>query len=277
MLDLVIVALQKLLGPLVHAAFEWPKTSTGWKILQQMTRLCALLPVQCDFDGCRFDTRDAKGNLLKKPWRVQTDLVTLQQPLSQRCDQNHFHSQCRGESALASGSAKFAKKIVPYLFRSTFEVYPADWEYPEDDETDVAEDADFGQEEEEVQQHNLQNLQQNLEKQQRMLTKILKSKVALDFVPNFLQMRLCCRMLCGIFIGILDILNQEHWPELSDSQVAQMQPLKLRWPIDVLFAIGYKNLDRQQQQNLDVGDTSEMRLRLISFSLLTVKDTPEIS
>ncbi len=84
-------------------------------------------------------------------------------------------------------------------------------------------------------------------------------------------------MLCGIFIGILDILNQEHWPELSDSQVAQMQPLKLRWPIGVLFAIGYKNLDRQQQQSLDVGDTAEMRLRLISFSLLTVKDIPEIS
>ena len=169
MLNLVIVALEKLLGPLVHAAFEWPRMSLGWKTLQQITRLCGLLSLRCDFDGCCFKIKDKKGRLLKNPWRVQTDLTALQKPLSQRCSQDHFHGECRGEAALASAfySENFARTVAPFLFQPIHDAFPANWEFPEED--DEAMDDDFGQEEESEQQQqqaNENNLDDQMQQQQ---------------------------------------------------------------------------------------------------------------
>ena len=73
----------------MHAAFEWPLRCSGWTALPQMQSLCEILPLECHFDGCRFDVTDVKGKVMQKPWRVQTDLPCLEEPLNRRCSKDH--------------------------------------------------------------------------------------------------------------------------------------------------------------------------------------------
>ena len=86
----------------VVACFEWPRGALGWQI-KEMTTLLELLPVACRFDGCRYGLRAQTGQRMCKPWRVQTNLPALQQPLSLRCGRDHQHTVTHGPDATRSG------------------------------------------------------------------------------------------------------------------------------------------------------------------------------
>ena len=99
--------------PNVHVAFEWPHAAAGWRH-DAVQRLCKLLPTQSLIDGCRFKVQDQHGHLLKKTWRIQTDVAELQNYLTRRCLGDHEHGECRGDTALQSGfyTSVLAKHIL---------------------------------------------------------------------------------------------------------------------------------------------------------------------
>ena len=59
----------------VELAFEWPRTASGWrhpdikKLLDDMK-----LEYECNFDGCRYQLKDADGLPVMEQWRVRTTL-----------------------------------------------------------------------------------------------------------------------------------------------------------------------------------------------------------
>ena len=86
----------------VHAVFEWPQGAFAEvQRIPEMAQLLAvarrmLLP-RVHVMGCRARA------LLKKPWRVQSSLTALREPLSRKCDHMHVHRKTRGLDAVQSG------------------------------------------------------------------------------------------------------------------------------------------------------------------------------
>ena len=88
-------------GQRVVAAFEWPRGASGWQ-LDVCKELIEMLPITCRFDGCRYGLVSEQG-YIKKPWRVQTNRIELEGPLSQRCEGGHRHDAAwRHGSAIGS-------------------------------------------------------------------------------------------------------------------------------------------------------------------------------
>jgi hypothetical protein len=147
MLDLVIFALQQVLGPHVHAAFEWPRGAIAWTQVPTISNLIELLPLRCDFDGCCFGVVDNNHRLIKKPWRVQTNSFDLQHVLhNQLCDQQHLHGQCRGQIAVASAlyTLPLVKTIVQAIMQLLHTTLPVDYDDGEDDMPDPEPPPDDG-------------------------------------------------------------------------------------------------------------------------------------
>eukprot|EP00972_Heterocapsa_arctica_P063463 9365083-Heterocapsa_arctica.AAC.1 len=82
--------------------FEWPRRADGWDF-QATQSILQGLEVRCDFDGCCYDLRTDAQILLKKPWRVQTNLERLGPVLNKQCIGGHAHNDCRGRNATRSG------------------------------------------------------------------------------------------------------------------------------------------------------------------------------
>ena len=45
----------------------------------------------CEFDGCRYELADQARLPVMKPWRVQTSIQRLVEPLGLRCDRSNEH------------------------------------------------------------------------------------------------------------------------------------------------------------------------------------------
>ena len=76
-----------------------------------MQRLMCYRPIQLDFDGGVFDLVNDKGQLLRKQWRVWTNLPALVEPLSQKfCFGGHGHAMVHGKAA--AYSAYYTEKLV---------------------------------------------------------------------------------------------------------------------------------------------------------------------
>ena len=88
----------------VEVAYEWPRMASGWKEpkIQKALNEMGATSV-CEFDGCRYQLTDQAGLPVMKPWRVQTSMRRLVEPLSLRCDRSHEHGECRGRMAIRSG------------------------------------------------------------------------------------------------------------------------------------------------------------------------------
>ena len=97
------------------AAFEWPRFCTGWR-LPIVQKIRSLLQVTCEFDGCEFGLENTQRMLLRKPWRVVTNFVPLQKPLSKQCQGDHLHGQTRGLSA--TRSAYYTPSLVDVVGRA---------------------------------------------------------------------------------------------------------------------------------------------------------------
>eukprot|EP00972_Heterocapsa_arctica_P109365 16103606-Heterocapsa_arctica.AAC.1 len=60
-------------------------------------------------DGCVYSLRCVAG-FLRKPWRVQSTMVELREPLSRRCDGTHTHVTTRG--LIAERTALYTPEMV---------------------------------------------------------------------------------------------------------------------------------------------------------------------
>ena len=67
-------------GDRVAVAFEWPRGASG-RQLAEMEELKSYLPHVCRFDGCQYGLTTVQG-VVKTPWRVQTNVKELVEPLS---------------------------------------------------------------------------------------------------------------------------------------------------------------------------------------------------
>eukprot|EP00972_Heterocapsa_arctica_P021095 3105783-Heterocapsa_arctica.AAC.1 len=68
-----------------------------------------MLPYPCMLDGCMYGLRCDAG-YLRKPWRVQTNMVELREPLSRTCNYAHTHVTTRGRAA--ERTAYYAPELV---------------------------------------------------------------------------------------------------------------------------------------------------------------------
>ena len=67
----------------VEIAYERPRMASGWKepeIQKALTEMGATSA--CEFDGCRYGLVDQAGLPVMKPWKVQTSMQRLVEPLS---------------------------------------------------------------------------------------------------------------------------------------------------------------------------------------------------
>ena len=88
----------------VEIAYEWPRTASGRKEPEIQKALMEMGATSvCEFDGCRYGLVDQAGLPVMKPWKVQTSMQRLVEPLSLRCDRTHEHGECRGRMAVRSG------------------------------------------------------------------------------------------------------------------------------------------------------------------------------
>ena len=83
----------KIGGDRVAVAFEWPRGASGWQLVE-MEELKNYLPHECRFDGCQHGLTTMQG-IVKKPWRVQTNVKELVEPLSRCCNMEHQHVTLR--------------------------------------------------------------------------------------------------------------------------------------------------------------------------------------
>ena len=90
-------------GDRVAVAFEWPRGASGWR-LAEMGELKSYLPHVCRFDGCQCGLTTVQG-VVKKPWRVQTKIKELVEPLSRCCSMEHQHMTLRGRAAVLQHGA----------------------------------------------------------------------------------------------------------------------------------------------------------------------------
>jgi hypothetical protein len=84
MLKIFLCVLRRVLGTwpngrVVHAAFEWPKSTAGWQQVE-VQQICQRLMHRVDFDGCALGLEKCSGQLLRRPWRVQTSMRELCEP-----------------------------------------------------------------------------------------------------------------------------------------------------------------------------------------------------
>eukprot|EP00971_Amphidinium_carterae_P349384 6490992-Amphidinium_carterae.1 len=89
--------------------WEWPRYSDLWKagVSSELQRLGLEV---CDIDGCDFKLM-AQDTLIKKPWRIMTNNVSLMRGLAGRnCSGGHEHRQCRG--AIAKSSANYTNEFA---------------------------------------------------------------------------------------------------------------------------------------------------------------------
>ena len=95
---------QSVYGPSVHFGFEWPRFCQGWFQIPEILQLLEYLPFECLFDGCRYNVRDRRDRLIKKPWRMITDLFSLASFEDFKlCSGDHVHGECRGHDATRTG------------------------------------------------------------------------------------------------------------------------------------------------------------------------------
>ena len=72
--------------------------------IRPLKTLQKLMPYRCDFDGCQYGLRTMDDSAwLRKPWRVQTNCLRLQEPLSRKCPGDHEHRVLPGQEAVRSG------------------------------------------------------------------------------------------------------------------------------------------------------------------------------
>ena len=71
----------------------------------------AMLPHVADFDGCQFALKDGNQNLLKKMWRVITNMIALKAVLHGKlCHGEPVHGEARGKDL--QRTERYNKKLV---------------------------------------------------------------------------------------------------------------------------------------------------------------------
>ena len=89
-----------------HIALEWPRNCTYWK-QRLVTRFLRQYELEFhDFDGCMYDLRSSAlrtdGLLIKKPWRIASDISTFTY-LRRKCDHSpDEHTRCAGSDTKMS-------------------------------------------------------------------------------------------------------------------------------------------------------------------------------
>lgn len=99
----------------LHVGFEWPRFSDGWQ-LQELEELGRTATLTAEFDGCAYNLKAKTGQLLKKPWRVQTTSPIVAQSLVKKCSGTHDHAECRGQDATQSGL--YSRTLVQALVKA---------------------------------------------------------------------------------------------------------------------------------------------------------------
>eukprot|EP00971_Amphidinium_carterae_P299247 5945300-Amphidinium_carterae.2 len=98
--------------------WEWPRHTDLWKVGVH-DELKSIGLETCDVDGCAFNLR-IKGELVKKPWRVMSNSVSMIRGLSGRtCTGGHQHVQCRG--VVARESASYSCEMVDCIHHGFME------------------------------------------------------------------------------------------------------------------------------------------------------------
>ncbi len=116
--------------PFVRFAFEWPRYSDGWRS-KEVSTLAKFLPYSAEFDGCAYGTSNARGELIKKPWRVITDWRRFREGLNRRCDRRHVHGQGRGlDIRNTQNYTKVLARRIVALLRPVRHACPADIAQP---------------------------------------------------------------------------------------------------------------------------------------------------
>ena len=58
-------------------AIEWPKGCSYWRWPRVVALGKELKLIELNFDGCVFGLKTADGMLIKKPWRVMTNMSSF--------------------------------------------------------------------------------------------------------------------------------------------------------------------------------------------------------
>ena len=81
-------------------AFEWPRGCMYWHWRRVKAFIERHKLIQCNFDGCQYGLPSINpstlGKPIMKPWRICTNMSSLQPLLSARCKREHKHVTCQG-------------------------------------------------------------------------------------------------------------------------------------------------------------------------------------
>ena len=82
-------------------ALEWPKLCSYWKDQAYIRFSSEFQLHSIILDGCMFGLKAQSGadagKYIKKPWRIDTDLDSLDEYLGIQCDNSHEHTRCAGQ------------------------------------------------------------------------------------------------------------------------------------------------------------------------------------
>ena len=120
--------------------WEWPANNRGWN-LREVHAFWEKLAASHNLhtarvDGCAYGLRNAAGEFLRKPWKINTTSPVLAQALHRLCPgrECHYHAECLGgktardsgfyPQAMCDVIQKAVSTMVLHLEEGVFPLYP---------------------------------------------------------------------------------------------------------------------------------------------------------
>ena len=93
-------------------------------------------------DGCSYNMKSSKGELIFKPWRIQSSCRAVTRTLNKKCSKDHRHAQLRRHGKDVRNSGFYSVPFARALVRGLLSLGGSDWAPAEVNNVDESGDED---------------------------------------------------------------------------------------------------------------------------------------